>query len=765
VVAQSCALLYLPGLFVIHAVRQLARSAVAPGLLLIAGIPATLSAGSVIQSPHESVADSAGVLRLTRLAAPITLDGKVDEAAWSVVAPLPLSQFQPDPGGPMRDRSEIRVAYDDRFLYAAGRFWDAEPDGIRENSLLRDYYAEDDFLNLVIDTFHDRESAVWFVVTPNATRIDGSISNDAEGAESQWNHPEFDMPWDAAATRSAEGWSVEVRIPLSSLRVEVRDGRITMGLIAARIISRRKERYIFPAIQPTAAMAQFKPSLAAPVTLTVSSPPRLFAATPYLLAGSQTRDADSVSPGSRRVGEAGMDVKVGLSSRLTLDLTVNTDFAQTEVDDQRVNLTRFSLFFPEKRQFFLERSGLFDVAMGGNDRVFYSRRIGLGADGVPVRVLGGGRFVGRVGRWDIGALDLLVRGDLEGTVENAAVVRLRRNIFNPYSYVGAIATVSGGPLHGAGHAVGFDGTVRATESNYVVWSAASTWGGAGAPSVPGSDGMSVRLALERRKRSGLSGSAELRAIGERYAPALGFVERSGIVLGAGSLTHGWVGVQGRTQERRLGISATAVHGLASRDLETATGELAAEVGFIGGATASSFVRARQEVLADTFRLGTDARVSPGRYRWVEAGVSGGTSPGGLMRVRLEMEGGAFYGGWRVSAAFRPAWNLSRHLELGGDVELNRVWLDDGAQRFAGDVVRLRARAAVDSRLSFTGALQHNRATDVTTGSLRLRYAFREGTDLFAVLNDERAGAVSTAPGLRDVRIRRYFAVKYRHTFR
>jgi hypothetical protein len=136
-----------------------------------------------------------------------------------------------------------------------------------------------------------------------------------------------------------------------------------------------------------------------------------------------------------------------------------------------------------------------------------------------------------------------------------------------------------------------------------------------------------------------------------------------------------------------------------------------------------------------------------------------------MRVRLEMEGGAFYGGWRVSAAFRPAWNLSRHLELGGDVELNRVWLDHGAQRFAGDVVRLRARAAVDSRLSFTGALQHNRATDVTTGSLRLRYAFREGRDLFAVLNDERAGAVPTAPGLRDVRIRRYFAVKYRHTFR
>jgi hypothetical protein len=756
---------------VIQAARHLVR-ALAPGILLVASLPAALSAGSPTQSaPRDSVAmrdrpepDSAGVLRLARLSAPVTLDGKVDEAAWTVVEPLPLSQFQPDPGGPMRDRSEIRIAYDDRFLYAAGRFWDAEPDGIRANSLLRDYYAEDDFLNLVIDTFHDRESAVWFVVTPNATRIDGSISNDAEGAESQWNHPEYDMPWDAAATRSPEGWSVEVRIPLSSLRVEVRDGRITMGLIAARVISRRKERDIFPAIRPTAAMAQFKPSLAAPVTLTVVSPPRLLAATAYLLGGSQTR-ADSVAQGSRGVGEAGVDVKVGLSSRLTLDLTLNTDFAQTEVDDQRVNLTRFSLFFPEKRQFFLERSGLFDVAMGGNDRVFYSRRIGLGADGQPVRVLGGGRFVGRVGRWDIGALDLLVRGDMKGTVENAAVMRVRRNLFNPYSYVGAIATVSGGPFHGAGHAVGFDGTVRATRSSYLVWSAASTWGGVGVPSAPGGDGSSVRMAWEVRRRSGPSGSAELRAIGERYAPALGFVERSGIVGATANVSYGWVGVQGRTQERRLGINANAVHGLASGDLETAAAELTAAVGFVGGASADGFVRARQEVLADTFHLGPDARVTPGQYRWVEGGLAGGTSPGGLARVRLELEGGAFYGGWRVSAALRPAWNASRHLELGGDVELNRVWLDGGAQRFGGDVVRLRARAAVDSRLSFTGALQHNRATDVTTGSLRLRYAFGEGTDLFAVLNDERAAAAPTAPGLRDTRINRYFAVKYRHTFR
>jgi hypothetical protein len=711
-------------------------------------------------------------LSLERLTRAITLDGRVDEVAWESVAPLPLSQFQPIPGGPLRDRSEIRIAHDDEYLYASARFWDSEPQRIRANSLLRDHYAEDDIFNLVIDTFNDRENAVWFIVTPNGTRIDGAISNNAEGPESQWNHQEYDMLWDAVAVRTPDGWSAELRIPLSTLRFEVIDGRATMGLIAARVISRRKERQIFPAIEPTVAVAQFKPSLAAPVTFDVRSVRRLAALTPYVVGGTSARPVGTpVVPGvapqlsSKAVREFGADLKLGLSSRITLDLTLNTDFAQTEVDDQRANLTRFSLFFPERRQFFLERAGLFDVTTGSNDRIFYSRRIGLGPDGVPVRVVGGGRLVGRIGQWDVGALDLLVDGSGRGPLANAGVIRLRRNVLNPFSYLGVIATTGSGSDDASGVAsgtVGLDGTLRLTTANYFSWSAASVLGRATGSSV---DESTARASWEYRRRAGLSANAELRLIGERYAPALGFVERPGVVIGSMGGTYGWVGSGGIVQERSTGIAVSAVRGSDTGDFESIVGGPTGTVVFAGGASVSAFARTRREVLADSFRLGSSVDIAPGSYSWLESGFSAASSPGSLARVRLELQAGGFYDGRSASAAIRPAWNLSRHAEIAADVELNRVWIPSRGQRFLGDVVRIRSRFALDGRLSVSTGVQFNRAAGSLTESIRLRYALREGTDLFVLLNDERSDIERTAFGLPSSRTGRYFAVKYRHTIR
>lgn len=705
-------------------------------------------------------------LLLTKLLAPITLDGHVTDAEWSALTPLPLTQFQPEPGGPMSERSEIRVAYDDNYFYASARFFDRAPNEIRANSLVRDHFAEDDFLNLVIDTFHDGENAVWFIVTPNGTRIDGAISNNAEGPDSRWNHPEYDMAWDAASQRTESGWSTELRIPLSTLRFEARDGVVTMGLIAARVIGRRKERHIFPAIRPTIAVAQFKPSLAAPVVLHIADAPQLATFTPYVLFGDHGHSTNARASATRALGA---DAKLGLSSRITLDLTANTDFAQTEVDDQRVNLTRFSLFFPERRQFFLERSGLFDVATGGDDRLFYSRRLGLGADALPTRVLGGGRLIGRLGRWDVGLLDLVVE-ETAGRNENAAVLRMRRNLRGTSSHMGVLATSSSATTRRSATSIGADASLRIAPNDFLVLAAASAWGGAVAPPSPTRDASSARIAWEHRARAGLSGVAEWRGVGAEYAPALGFVARRAMSSVAGTLNYGRIGVHGKVQERVVSLSGNVVHGTASANVESATGAVTAQTVFVGGADVRVFSRARTEVLPDTFRLRHDAVIPRGTFQWLEVGGSVSSRPGRLWRVRAELEAGAFYDGSRLTTALRPTWNVSQHLELGADMELNRVWLPVRHQQFHGDVLRLRFRSALNGHLSLTGSSQYNRATESLTSTARLRLAIVEGTDLFVVINDERSSLDDPRDtrlpfGLPSASVAGNVAVKFRYAFR
>jgi uncharacterized protein DUF5916 len=701
-------------------------------------------------------------MHLTRLRGAVRLDGRVDEPAWHDITPLPLVQFEPTPGGPMSERTEIRIAYDDRYLYASGRFADAEPSAIRANSMVRDHYAEDDFLNLVIDTFDDRETAVWFVVTPNGTRQDGAISNDADGASAVWNHPEYDMLWDAVSVVDRDGWSVEVRIPLSTLRFEAHDGQVTMGLIAARVISRRKERHIFPAIRPVASSAQFKPSLAARVALDGVDVPRLAQLTPYALVGSE-RSAPSADVGDRGVREIGADLKYGLSSRLTLDLSVNTDFAQTEVDDARVNLTRFSLFFPEKRRFFLERSGTFDVRTGGDDRLFYSRRIGLGPDGLPRRITAGGRLVGRAGQWDVGVLDMQMRDDRGLPSENAAVVRVRRNVVNAYSYVGAIATFAGGDGRRARTAQGVDGTLRVAGDDYLVWSVAASQDSA--TETPDADASVARLAWERRRRSGLAATTALTRIGPRYDPALGFVQRRNMLALDQRTAYGWFPAHGPARETSVAVATSAIRRATADSLETFSVEPSWQVLFRRSGDARLFVRTRREVVSDTFALARDAVVAPGRYTFVEGGASLSSPPGALARVHVELEGGRFFDGRRLSVLVSPSWNPSPHVELAADVESNRVRFASRRQTFDGDVLRLRSRVSLNARASLTGGVQYNRAAGEMRSSLRFRYNVSEGTDLFVVLDDAREEPAQTVFGLPASRGPRYVAVKYAHTLR
>ena len=343
--------------------------------------------------------------------------------------------------------------------------------------------------------------------------------------------------------RGPDGWHAEYRIPFTTLRFTTRNGRAELGLSINRLTAHSNERVTFPAIEPSAPLALWKPSRWQRVSIEDISTARSFRVMPYVMAGSEgTRAPDPVlSPWQRDERfEAGGDLKTALSPNLTLDLTVNTDFAEAEVDDQRVNLTRFPLFFPERRAFFVERAGTFEVKTGEVDLLFNSRRVGLTPDGEPVRLLGGARLVGQVRGWDLGLFDAQTGRTPSGARENLGVLRARRALLNQRSWAGLMLTSRVTPDSGQ-VAVGADGELHLGGDDYLGFALAALAGDAG---VGPDDGVlprgALRLLAERRRNRGLWYRTGVATTGARYAPALGYVERGDAIQPSAEIGYGWV---------------------------------------------------------------------------------------------------------------------------------------------------------------------------------------------------------------------------------
>ncbi|NND14857.1 MAG: carbohydrate binding family 9 domain-containing protein, partial [Eudoraea sp.] len=344
----------------------------------------------------------------------IILDGIVEEPQWLAIAPLPMIQYEPQAGAPPTERTEIRLGYDNKYFYVSMRAYDSDPNGIRATSLYRDRIAGSDHLEILLDTYNDNETGYIFTTTPTGIRHDLEISNDATGGNistGSWLNRDFNTFWDAESTVTNEGWFTEMRIPFSSLRFQENQGQVIMGISVQRKVARKRERLIFPAIPPITNWAFLRPSLAQKVLFTGIKPTKTIYVTPYLLGGHEmVNELNETGTGYTAEkdleGQVGGDIKFSITNNVTADFTVNTDFAQAEADDQLVNLTRFSLFFPEKRQFFQERASIFNFKTGGLSRLFFSRRIGLTDDGEQVPIYGGLRLVGRMKTWDIGVLDM-----------------------------------------------------------------------------------------------------------------------------------------------------------------------------------------------------------------------------------------------------------------------------------------------------------------------------------------------------------------------
>jgi hypothetical protein len=631
---------------------------------------------------------------LSRIDGEIRVDGVVDDVAWTTVTPVSLTMYQPTFGEPPSERTQIRIAHDDAYIYVAGELFDSDPSGIRANSLYRDRYSSDDLIGVVIDPFNDNQNGLWFWVTPAAVRGDASVSDDGGSTNSSWNGH-----WDAAVSRSEDGWFVEMRIPFSTLGFQAANGVAPMGITVYRFIARKNERIVSPAIEP--AWSYLRLSMAQDVVLRGVSVRRPVYVTPYVLSGvgqSPVQTGTQFQLDSETEAEAGLDVQYNLTDRLTLDLTVNTDFAQVEADNQRVNLTRFSLFFPEQRRFFQERAGIFSFPAGGNDRLFHSRRIGL-HDGDAIPILGGARLVGRVGPWDVGALSMQTAASGDVVSENFSVLRVRRTMFNENSFAGAMMTARIADDGAYNVAYGLDASVRVAGQHYVTARWAQTVDRDSGGSVAGQfvDAGMMRVTFQRQGQEGLAYLASARRLGPDFRPEMGFVTRLDVTeLFGGAWYYHYLreGALRRVDVPQLFGSVILRN--PDRTVESAYIEHDFDLQFRTGANIWLDAEVYHENLIDQLGLPEGATVPAGSYWFPRFEGGFDTPPGALLQAGVDVGVSGFYDGWRANLRVRPTWHPSPNLDLSADYQLDVVRLPARDQGFDAHIGRLRIGTAFNA---------------------------------------------------------------------
>jgi hypothetical protein len=542
-----------------------------------------------------------------------------------------------------------------------------------------------------------------------------------------------------------------------------------MGFSVQRKIARRSERVVYPSIRPIANWAFLKPSLAQKIVLKDVYPRKPLYITPYI-RGSASRAhvldeaVNAYEPDDEYDLEVGGDLKYGLTNNATLDLTANTDFAQVEADDQQVNLTRFPLFFPEKRQFFQERAGIFDFRTGGLSRLFHSRRIGLTDNGAAVRIYGGARVVGRFGSWDVGALNMQTArlGDLPS--ENFGVLRLRHEILNAYSFAGAMATSRVGTDGTYNVGYGLDAVLRLVGDDYLTVKWSQTFDSDDEAEGLAEGGRAI-AELQRRRREGFGYTTGLVWSGPDYDPGIGFTQRTDFTQFGQELSWSWIpGPSSGLLWHTVGVEGEAFFRNEDGSVESAFGGPEWEFGHRSGSNGDVEAAVRYEDLREPFELSDDAIVPVGSYTFVDVGAAYNMPHTSLLQLNGEVVAGSFYDGWQATLTAAPKWYQSAHLELGGEYLYSRIRFPERNQDFDAHVVRLRIRTALDTKLSLNAFVQYNSNVDLLSANVRFRYNFREGNDLWLVYNEgvntETAGTVPALPRSDN----RSLSIKYTYTF-
>ncbi|MCP4660209.1 MAG: carbohydrate binding family 9 domain-containing protein [bacterium] len=700
------------------------------GLLLVAGY-----AFCAEQAQSQDAVQDA--VEAPRLSTAPKIDGRLDEAVWQEAAPLgDLVQVEPDPGAPPTEKTEILIGYDEQKLYIGARCWYSEPQKI--TSVLKNRDADllsEDAVKIVLDTFGDRKTAFFFAVNPVGAQIDGLIRSDGDDVNNSW-----DGIWYSATSRDDQGWTAELAIPFRTLRFPEAEEQ-TWGLNVMRSIIHKREYVVWqPAEVINPFLSIFKVSAAGRLTgLKQLKPGRSFEIKPYLLAEATRSDV----AGDEQDFEAGVDVRKNLTSALTLDLTYNLDFAEAEADNQKVNLTRFPLFYPEKRDFFLEGSSIFyfgerrDLMRSAERIFFFSRRIGLTEDGLHrIPVLGGAKISGELAGLNVGLLNLttdeLTYRDRDGVEHleprtNYTALRLQKNVLKG-STVGLMWLNKG--VKG-----GEDNSGSGVDWNFALGKHVKTGGFLAQTSTP--------PGLEDDDRAGqadvvwdsksLYASVSYADVGDDFNPEMGFFRRLGVR--EWRLHFAPVFRPKVWNLRGVWITDEYIHVTDQNgDLETERNLLMLEIAWNNYAMVALKHFSQTEVLTMPFEIRRGVIIPPGRYAFSSYFAGFQTAPGKPVLFFARIHTGDFWdgtfqilgGGLRL----RPGPGLYSRIYY----EQNDVELPVGD--FIAELLSINVTYAVSPTLSGRALIEWQ-SDDNLNANIAVKWIYKPGAAVYLIYNEFR----------------------------
>ena len=706
--------------------------------VVIDGPPAPLAPATATRDAQNRV-----TVRAVRVTEPLSLDGRLDEEFYATIPPITgFFQLVPDSGEPATEETDAWVFFDDDNVYVTARCWDSAPESEwvanemrRNTSQLR----QNDTFGVMLDTFYDRRNGYSFYTNPLGARADRYYTDETN------SNADLLPIWDVRPGRFDGGWIVEMAIPFKSLRYRPGASQV-WGIQMRRAIRRRNEWVYLSPVPIDAARSGptgiFRISLAGTL-VGLEAPPasKNLEIKPYGISSLTTNRRAEPQISNEGDGDFGLDVKYGITENLTADFTYNTDFAQVEVDERQVNLTRFPLVFPEKREFFQEGRGIFDFGgsvggpgfPGGDDPiVFFSRRIGLeGGQAVPIH--GGARVTGKVGDYSIGALNIQT-DDLRSVgaeSTNFTVLRVKRDIFRRSRIGGlftgrSISTVGDGSneAYGADAAfsfydnVNFSGYAARTrtqglESEDLSYQGRFSYDGDvyGLQASHLLVGSNFNPEVGRLRRTDFRQSFAL----FRYSPRPRSIEAVRQFTLEGSVNY-FLNGEGAVETREHQASFTT-------ELENSD-------------RFGVDVARRYELLVQPFEIASDVTVPVGGYGFGDVLLS--YTLGGQRRVNgsLSVQRGSFYSGDITTVGFsRGRIEVLKQFSLEPSFSVN--WVDLAEGSFTNNVVRTRANYSFTPRMFVSGLLQYSSSNDALSTNLRFRWEYQPGSELFVVYTDER----------------------------
>ncbi|RKY81917.1 hypothetical protein DRQ07_02765 [candidate division KSB1 bacterium] len=684
-------------------------------ILIIVFIAQTQLAFSQISKPN--------ILTAYRTENKIKLDGRLDEPCWANAVRINnFTQRELNEGEPASEKTEVAAVYTERTLYLGIWCYDSQPQNIVAHKLERDFSSHgEDNVEIVIDTYHDRRNCYHFIVNPNGARYDELITDEGRGRNRDWNGV-----WDAKAKITDQGWFVEIEIPFSTLKFKETDKQI-WGVNFERNISRKHEQILWQGWSRNYYLEQVSHAGILAGIEGISSG-HLVEIKPYITAGVEKHESENISG----IAHIGGDIDYLMSSNLKLNLTANTDFAQIESDRSVINLSRFSIYYPEKRSFFLEGKEAFSFGARGMPSVFYSRRIGI-KNGSQIPIIGGVRLMGKTGRINVGMLSMQTDAAAGDPSTNFSVLRLKQDIAGQ-SNVGMIVT-SKNSSAGSNYVYGVDANYV---TSHLFGDKNLSIGGSFAQSQTGSNNngnstaYSVYLSSDNDK---VEYDFAFTRVQKNFDPQIGFLRRKNYKFLYTELQFNprpsfikWI----RKMEVKP-IDVDAYFTDDTNELET----LGMEWRPLGFSTKSGEymeynIQRFYDRLDEPFEINDGVVLPIGGYWYTRHELQGGTYRGRKISAGMGASWGDFYTGSRTEIAVELTANINRHFNLSCDYSYNDLKFPEGA--FRTHEIGGRAQYAFNTKLftSFFG--QWNNEDNKILINFRLNWIPKIGSDFYLAIN-------------------------------